>query len=140
MASDTFWEKGKVFSASLKFHHVASCLFSLLSRQVRPSALLGLQQYSPAARRAHHPITWSVVSLFTLHRLHLPPTPLSFISSLSAYLPLHAPQSHPVPSHLSIPLVSVNNMLHFNYAFRKMISIPTTHFSQYFTANLEEWE
>lgn len=123
---------------SLKCHHVASCLFSLLSRPVQRGALLGLQQYSTAARIAHHPITWSIVSLFTLHWLHLPPTPLSFISYLPAYLPLYAPQSHPVLSHLSIPLVSVNNMLHFNYAFRNSISIPTAHFSQYFTANIVE--
>lgn len=44
MVSDTFGEKGKVFSVSLKAPHAAGCLFSLLSRQAQLGAVSGRQQ------------------------------------------------------------------------------------------------
>lgn len=84
-------------------------------------ALLGLQPSSTAAGTVHHPITWSIVSLFTLRWLHLPQPCSPSFSTCKLTLPLHTPQSSAVLNHLCIPLVSGNNMAHFNYTFRKCI-------------------
>lgn len=119
------WGEGKVFPGPLKAHPAAHFLFSLPGGTPRQAGseprIVGLQQESPATRTVHHPITRSIVSLFTLRCLHLPRPCSPPLSTGKLTLPPHTLQSHPVLRHLGIPLVSVNNMLHFNYTFRNSI-------------------
>ena len=103
-----------------------------------PLCVLSTQRY-PAAGRLSTAHCWaaaiipsnrdSASSNYTVYCFIIHPTLPAPATTLlastfhwQAYPPSsHTLQSHPVLSHLSIPLVSVNNMLHFNYTFRNSI-------------------
>lgn len=133
MVSDLFGEKGEVFSGSLKLPTVvAACSPYSAGSSARCSVGPAAISHSSESTSSNY-----MVYCFIIHPTSAAPATilLAFIFRLLAHLPLHALQSHPALSHPGSPLVSVNNMLHFSYAFRNSISIPTARPGLYFTAS-----